>query len=143
MPGSVPAHHPGPHRGGHAEPGCGLGVDFADLGVVGKSEIVIEAPNYLLFSPEDHPAADLTFKLGECKVTMCSFPVLADGAVVFHKLIEDICHCYEIITIDTAAKITHLAIGSATHAGHSGQKVGITAYFVEFCSCRLMGDGAQ
>jgi len=36
-----------------------------------------------------------------------------------------------------------LAIGSATHAGHSGQKVGITAYFVEFCSCRLMGDGAQ
>jgi hypothetical protein len=32
---------------------------------------------------------------------MCSFPVLADGAVVFHQLFEDICHCDLIIKVKT------------------------------------------
>jgi hypothetical protein len=69
--------------GGHAEPGGGFGVDLADLGVIGEAEVVIEAPYNFLLSAEDHSAADLSFQFWKCEVTVCSFPMLTDRAVVF------------------------------------------------------------
>ena len=42
--GCLTGHHPGAHGISQSPTGCGLGVYLADLGMVGQSEIVVEAP---------------------------------------------------------------------------------------------------
>ncbi len=81
---AVSAHHARAHRCGHAEPAGGLGVNLTNFGMIGESQVVVQAPDYFLFSTENHAASNFTFQLWEGKITVCSFSVLADRAVVFY-----------------------------------------------------------
>jgi len=81
---AVTTHHTGSHGGGHTKLGGGFCVDLADLRVVGEAQVVIQAPDDLFFSPEIHPATDLSLQFGKCEISMRPFSVLADGAIVLH-----------------------------------------------------------
>src|SRR6185437_7569255 len=78
----VTTHHSRAHRGRQPKTGRCFRVYFPDIGVVGQAKIIVETPNNFLFSPEKHPATDLSFQFGECKITVCSLPMLTDRAVV-------------------------------------------------------------
>ena len=89
---AVPAHHAGAHRVGQSILFGRIGIGFTYFGVIGKAQVIVQAPNDYFLSAEIHPAADFSFQLGEGKITMRSFTVLAYRAIVFHKTFKKICH---------------------------------------------------
>ena len=79
---AVSAHHTRAHGGSHAEFCGGFCVDLTYFGVVCKTKIIVEAPNYFFFSAEVHAAAYLTFQFGEGKISMRALPVLTYRPIV-------------------------------------------------------------
>ena len=77
---SLAGHHTATHRVGKT-PACScLGVDFADLGVVGQTEIVVETPAKDILSVELHVRAQFTLESWKCEITFSFFTILADRA---------------------------------------------------------------
>ena len=63
--GGLARHHAGAHGVAHAPLSRSFCIDFADFWVVGKTEVVVDAPNKKLFSSEGHAVADFSLQLGE------------------------------------------------------------------------------
>ena len=72
------AHHAGAHRGGHSEFGGAFGIRLAHFGMVGQSEVVVQAPVEHLLAPENHMGADFAFEFGESVITMGIRHILTD-----------------------------------------------------------------
>jgi hypothetical protein len=88
----IPTHHPGSHGRCQPKLRCSIGVGFPDHWVVGKPEVIVEAPNNFFFAPEFHPAANFTFQFWEGKISMCSFTVLTKRTRVLDQSFKNICH---------------------------------------------------
>jgi hypothetical protein len=58
--------------------------------VVGKAEVVVDAPNEKLFSSEGHAVADFPFQLGEGEVTVAVAGVLTKGSTLLTDSIKNV-----------------------------------------------------
>ena len=89
------AHHAGAHRSRHAELGSALGIGLAHLGVVGQTEVVVQAPVEHLLAAETHVRTDFALEFGECEITVGIGHVLANRAAgILLKTGKNINHFY-------------------------------------------------
>ena len=87
------AHHAGAHRGRHTELRSAFGVGLAHLGVVGQSEVIVQAPVEHLLAPENHVGTDVAFEFGKGIITVGVRHVLTDGATcIFLQACKNINH---------------------------------------------------
>src|SRR5580693_4580350 len=87
---TVPAHHSGAHRGRQSEIGSTFCIGFANLGMIGQSKIIIEAPYDHFLPPKLHAAADLSFQFWKCEIAMRSFTMLPDWAGMLDQSFKNI-----------------------------------------------------
>ena len=95
------AHHAGAHRGRHAELRSAFGVGLAHLGVVGQSEVIVQAPVEHLLAPENHVGTDVAFEFGKGIITVGVRHVLTDrSARIFLEACKNINHiCLVIMSL--------------------------------------------
>src|SRR5215207_4815904 len=70
---AVATHHAGTHWVGEAELFGAISIGFAHIRVVGKAQIIVQAPYHYFLSTKLHAAANITFQFWKCKIAMCSF----------------------------------------------------------------------
>ena len=91
----VPGKHTAAHRGGKAPFGHRAGLELAYLGMICKSEVIIEAPVEHRDTVENHMGAKLPFQAGIHIITESLLEILPDGAaaVAFYsvKNIKHLC----------------------------------------------------
>ena len=58
--------------------------------MVGKAEVIVDAPNKKLFSSESHAVADFAFQLGESEVTVAVAGVLSQWATLLTDSIKNV-----------------------------------------------------
>ncbi len=78
--GGLAGHHAASHRIGHTPAGGTFRVSFADLGMIGQAEVVVDAPAEHLLAVEAHVGTQFAFKLRECEIAVYLFTVLPDRA---------------------------------------------------------------
>ena len=88
--GGLARHHSSPHGVTHAPLGRSFGVDLSDFRVVGKAEVVVDAPNKKLLASEGHAVADFSFKLGEGEVTVAVAGVLTQWSTLLTDSIKNV-----------------------------------------------------
>ena len=71
-------HHTAAHRIGHTPAGGAFRVGLAHLGMVGQTEVVVEAPAKHLLAVETHVRTQLAFQLRECEIAVNFLAVLPD-----------------------------------------------------------------
>ena len=91
------AHHARSHRSRHAELGGAFGIGLAHLGMVGQSQVVVQAPVEHLLSPEHHVGTDLALEFREGEIAVSVRHVLTDrSARIFFEACKNINHIYLI-----------------------------------------------
>ena len=76
----VTCHHTGAHGGGEAVFGSGFGIHATNLGVVGQTQIVVQAPAEHLPAIEGHARSEFTFQTRKSEITVGTFTVLPNRA---------------------------------------------------------------
>ena len=74
------AHHAGAHRGCHSEICGAFGIGLAHFGMIGQTQIVVEAPIQHRFAAESHVRTDGAFEFGEREISVAVFLVHTDRA---------------------------------------------------------------
>ncbi len=69
----------------------GLGIYFAHLGVIGKAEVRVKAPDEAILTTEFHVGTELTFQFGEGEIAVGDVLVLTERPVIV-ELFEKIFH---------------------------------------------------
>src|SRR5690606_15047113 len=77
MKTTVSAHHARAHREGKPICFSRFGIRFSYFGVIGKPQVVVEAPHDHFFSTEPHAVTDLPFQFWKGEISMCPFAMLA------------------------------------------------------------------
>ena len=86
----LPTHHARPHGISHSPIlGC-IGVRFADIRMVGQSEVIVDTPNQHFFPPKHHPIGDVALKLGEGEIPVGILGMLAKWSAVIADAVENV-----------------------------------------------------
>src|SRR5690349_9334726 len=86
----ITGHHSGTHGRSQSVFCCGFGIYPPDFGMVGKSQVIIQAPNQVFLAAELHPRTDFSFQLREEKVAVKFLGVLSQRSSVLLYLLENI-----------------------------------------------------
>ena len=85
-------HHAGTHRRSHAILGSRIGVGLPDLGMVGQSEVIVEAPNKHSLAPEIHVGTNFSLELRKRKIAVGHLHVAAKISEILLEFVKYVCH---------------------------------------------------
>src|SRR5258705_6652227 len=80
---TVATHHAGAHGLRQSIFFSSIGIRFSYFRMIGKAEIIVQAPYNNIFATEFHAAVYISFQFWKSKVAMGSFTMLADRPVMF------------------------------------------------------------
>ena len=86
----IPRHHTGPHGPGQAVLCSCLGIGLPYFRVIGKAEVIVQAPNQVFATSETHSRADFTLQFGEHVIALRFFCVLPQGSGAFFEFMPKI-----------------------------------------------------